>query len=72
MTHRIADSHEQVPAFVELCERGGQVRHVSVDLADPDAPAGLVDAARSMADQRRGRLDHRPLIASDGGWSAAG
>lgn len=37
----------------ELSARGGQVRHVSADLADPDAPAMLVeDACRTF-----GRLD---------------
>lgn len=30
----------------KLREQGGQVEHVSADLADPDAPARLVDAAR--------------------------
>ncbi|MGH3827854.1 MAG: SDR family oxidoreductase [Pseudonocardiaceae bacterium] len=30
----------------ELSDQGGRVAHVSADLADPDAPARLVDAAR--------------------------
>jgi 3-oxoacyl-[acyl-carrier protein] reductase len=35
----------------ELRRQGGQVEHVSADLADPDAPALLVDAARSTFGQ---------------------
>jgi 3-oxoacyl-[acyl-carrier protein] reductase len=41
------DPQEPEALLDELRRQGGQVEHVSADLADPDAPAALVSAARA-------------------------
>jgi 3-oxoacyl-[acyl-carrier protein] reductase len=41
------DPHEPEALLDELRRQGGRVEHVSADLADPDAPAALVSAARA-------------------------